>query len=274
MTIGNSVTEIGQSAFGDCSSLTAVIIGNSVTEIGAYAFSGTAWLKNQPNGVVYAGKVAYIYKGTMPENTEGTLGISNNAFSECSGLTAVTIPNSVTSIGSSAFSHCSGLTEVTIPNSVTKIGYGAFSSCTSLTSVTIPNSVTEIGDFTFGYCSALTEVYCYAKEPPTINSITLNSRTFYKVNVAIATLYVPEESIEEYKTTAPWNSFGTIVALPDFLRGDVNGDGEVNVGDLVSVSNYMAGDVSVSKDAADVNQDGEVNVGDMVVISNIMSGNE
>ena len=57
-------------------------------------------------------------------------------------------------------------------------------------------------------------------------------------------------------------------------RGDVNGDGEVNVGDLVSVSNYMAGDVSVSKDAADVNGDGEVNVGDMVVISNIMSGRE
>jgi hypothetical protein len=57
-------------------------------------------------------------------------------------------------------------------------------------------------------------------------------------------------------------------------RGDVNGDGEVNVGDLVCVSNYMAGDDSVSKDAADVNQDGEVNVGDMVVISNIMSGNE
>jgi hypothetical protein len=58
------------------------------------------------------------------------------------------------------------------------------------------------------------------------------------------------------------------------LRGDANGDGEVNVGDLVSVSNYMAGDGSVSKEAADVNEDGEVNVGDMVVISNIMSGNE
>jgi hypothetical protein len=58
------------------------------------------------------------------------------------------------------------------------------------------------------------------------------------------------------------------------LRGDVNGDGEVNVGDLVCVSNFMAGDESVFKDAADVNNDGEVNVGDMVVISNIMSGNE
>ena len=69
------------------------------------------------------------------------------------------------------------------------------------------------------------------------------------------------------------NDFLLKNALPA-LRGDVNGDGEVNVGDLVSVSNYMAGDDSVSKDAADVNQDGEVNVGDMVVISNIMSGNE
>jgi hypothetical protein len=60
----------------------------------------------------------------------------------------------------------------------------------------------------------------------------------------------------------------------DVLRGDVNGDGEVNVGDLVSISNFMAGDKTVSRIAADVNQDGEVNVGDLVVISNIMSGNE
>ena len=76
-----------------------------------------------------------------------------------------------------------------------------------------------------------------------------------------------------------WMSFSDfrLVRFPDtepVLRGDVNGDGEVNVGDLVSVSNYMAGDGSVSKEAADVNEDGEVNVGDMVVISNIMSGHE
>ena len=66
----------------------------------------------------------------------------------------------------------------------------------------------------------------------------------------------------------------TTYTVTNILRGDVNGDGEVNVGDLVSVSNFMAGDESISKDAADVNKDGEVNVGDLVVISNIMSGNE
>ena len=68
--------------------------------------------------------------------------------------------------------------------------------------------------------------------------------------------------------------FGPYVPEKETIAGDVNGDGEVNVGDLVAISNYMAGDNSVSKDAADVNKDGEVNVGDLVAISNIMSGNE
>ena len=59
------------------------------------------------------------------------------------------------------------------------------------------------------------------------------------------------------------------------IYGDVNGDGEVNVGDLVCVSNFMAGEAGdITQEAADVNGDGEVNVGDMVTITNIMAGNE
>ena len=109
-------------------------IGNSITSIGVDAFSGTAWYNNQPNGLVYAGKVAYKYKGTMPENTsiaikDGTLVIASSAFENCNGLTSVTIPNSVTSIGYGAFYNCNGLTSVTIPNSVTEIGNWAFSGC-------------------------------------------------------------------------------------------------------------------------------------------------
>ncbi len=86
------------------------------------------------------------------------VGIGNSAFYICSGLTSVTIPNSVTSIGSLAFGYCSGLTSVTIPNSVTSIGSDAFSNCSGLTSIIIPNSVTSIGSQAFSGCRVLTSV--------------------------------------------------------------------------------------------------------------------
>ncbi len=72
--------------------------------------------------------------------------IASWVFEECSGLTSITIPDSVTRIGYCAFSSCSGLTSIIIPNSVTEIEDRAFNGCTSLISVTIPNSVTSIGD--------------------------------------------------------------------------------------------------------------------------------
>ena len=88
----------------------------------------------------------------------GLTTIGNGAFNNCSGLTSVIIPNSVTSIEASAFDRCDSLTEVTIPNSVTVIGNCAFVLCRNLTSVIIPNSVTIIDDSAFYGCSGLTSV--------------------------------------------------------------------------------------------------------------------
>ena len=121
----------------------------------------------------YSGNVVIPESVTHNGNTYIVKGIGKEAFWGCSGLTSVTIPESVTSIGQSAFSSCSSLTSVTIPNGVTSIEQSAFSGCSSLTTVTIPNSVTSISQYAFNNCSGLTSV--------TIpNSVTtIGERTFY-----------------------------------------------------------------------------------------------
>jgi len=80
------------------------------------------------------------------------------AFNFCYGLTIITIPNSVTSIGSNAFYGCYRLTSLIIPNSVTTLGGGTFLDCSGLTNITISNSITSIGNSDFGSCSGLTSI--------------------------------------------------------------------------------------------------------------------
>ena len=162
LTIGSSVTSIGDEAFYGCSSLTDIQIPNSVTSIGDEAFYGCSGLTavEIPNSVTSIGESAFrgCSSLTAIEIPNSVTSIGNYAFFGCSGLTAIEIPNSVTSIGSSAFSGCSGLTAVEIPNSVTSIGEWAFSRCSGLTAVEIPSSVTSIGSSAFSGCSGLTAV--------------------------------------------------------------------------------------------------------------------
>ena len=163
INIPQGVTSIGDGAFIDCSGLTSITIPEGVTRIGDKAFQGTPWFDNQPDGLIYVGKVAYQYKGTMPNETtinikDGTVGITDNAFNGCSGLVFVSIPNSVTSIGRGAFEGCSSLTSIDIPEGVTSIGYFAFKGCSSLTSIDIPEGVTRIDVGAFEGCSALSSI--------------------------------------------------------------------------------------------------------------------
>ena len=106
----------------------------------------------------YSGSVVIPATVTYSGTTYPVTAIGNSAFSDCSGLISIDIPNSVTSIGGGAFYNCSGLTSIAIPNSVTSIGSGAFFYCSSLTSIDIPNSVTEIGMNAFNSCTGLTSI--------------------------------------------------------------------------------------------------------------------
>ena len=83
---------------------------------------------------------------TLPS---GVTSIGIAAFEGCNGLTSLTLPSSVTEIGDHAFAGCSGLTSLALPSSVTSIGWGAFYGCSGLTSLTIPSSVTSISDSAF-----------------------------------------------------------------------------------------------------------------------------
>ena len=159
VTIPDSVTSIGGRAFGECSSLQSVTIPDSVTSIGESAFSWCTSLQSViiPDSVTSIGDRAFwgctsLQSVIIPDSVTS---IGNKAFSDCKSLQSVTIPDSVTSISDSAFSGCSSLQSVTIPDSVTSIGRRAFSKCSSLQSVTIPDSVTSIGAGAFSGCSSL-----------------------------------------------------------------------------------------------------------------------
>lgn len=127
ISIPSNVTEIQYAVFSGCEALEKIDIPDSLEKIGGNSFRGTKWYANQKDGVVYAGKVLYSYKGNMPQKTsidikKGTKGISSFAFNSEENLENITIPEGVTNIGDYAFYNCSAMTNVSIPNSVTEIG--------------------------------------------------------------------------------------------------------------------------------------------------------
>ncbi|MBQ7378347.1 MAG: leucine-rich repeat domain-containing protein [Clostridia bacterium] len=175
IVIPDSVIRIGEGACSGCSgllSITIPFVGESVK---------TAEDMNQyPFGYIF-GKQFYeggtgIWSTYITDITDSSLSIASGyyyipngltsvtvtggnilygAFSNCTSLKSITIPNSVTSIGNYAFSDCTSLTSITIPDSVTSIGYSAFTGCTSLMSINIPDSVISIGMEAFSGCPCL-----------------------------------------------------------------------------------------------------------------------
>jgi hypothetical protein len=139
--------------------LACLLVAAPATAQVNYAVSNnTAYVTRSPNA---SGDIviASTYNGYPVASIE------HDAFSRCTNLTSVTIPNSVTNVGHWVFENCTSLTSVTIPNSVTSIGFSAFIRCTSLTRVTIPASVTSIGSQGFHSFTSLTN-FTFLGNPP------------------------------------------------------------------------------------------------------------
>jgi len=162
IVIPSSVTSIGNSAFGDCRSLSDIVIPSSVTSIGDSAFSGCSSLSKIviPSSITSIGDSAFSGCSSLSEVVipSSVTSIGKRAFYGCSSLRSLVIPDSVISIGNLAFGNCSTLSSIIIPNSVTSIGDSAFEDCGSLSTIVIPSSVTSIGNSAFSGCSSLSEV--------------------------------------------------------------------------------------------------------------------
>ena len=152
-----------------------IVIKEGVTRIGDLAFGGCRNL-------------------TSVEIPNSVTSIGVRAFLECIHIPSIEIPNSVTSIEEQAFSRCDDLTSIEIPNSVTSIGYQAFYNCYRLASVTIGNSVTDIAKEAFYALPALTSITFKGSNPPTFEA------NVFKAPNENVSVYVPANSIEEYKT--------------------------------------------------------------------------
>lgn len=166
------------------------------------------------------------------DRDDGFIYTSNNklgdyVFFDCSGLTSLTLPSSVTEIGEHAFLNCRGLTNFTIPSGVTSIGTSAFFCCYGLISLTIPSSVTSIGGFAFNDCSGLTSIYAYMEKLP-----ETGSNLFLGCDAKNCTVYVPKGTGDAYF----WSSFGYFDKIVEF---DAAGIDKVTTStDVEEVSRY------------------------------------
>lgn len=159
---------------------------------------------------------------TIPNSV---ISIENYAFFGCHPLTEIVIPHSVISIGNYAFFGCSSLASISLPNSVTSIGHYAFQACTSLTSVTIGNGIISISELAFLGCISLTSFEILAQTPPTIYE-----NTFHEVPLSVE-IKVPCSAMVDYQVADYWKDFtnyeGILSAIIVLSNDETMGSAEI-----------------------------------------------
>lgn len=221
--IPEGVKKIGPSAFSKCTNLVNLVLPNSLKEIGEYAFQNCDALLNL----------------NIPEGVEI---IKSSSFYSCDNLQSVAILQNVESIGDWAFGDCPSLTSITLPNTLTKIGNYAFSGCTGFTSITIPDGVTRIGNYAFKGCSNLSKIIIKNLTPP---SMTTNYNQFSEI-ASNAVIYVPNKSLDNYKTASGWSDYASIIQPFYTLTYQAKYNGEILKS--ATVDAFYGDDLSVIPD--------------------------
>ena len=176
-----SISQSDLTASGSIDTVIGVSIGNCANEIEPLAFSGCSGL-------------------TSIDIPSGITTIGESAFTDCWSLSSVTIPNNMTTINNSLFYNCSGLTSIDIHSGVTSIDYNAFRNCSSLSTLTIHSGLTSIDDRAFQDCSGLTSITVESATPPTLGISAFT-------NTNDCPIYVPCESVMQYKSASGWNKY-------------------------------------------------------------------
>ena len=155
-------------------------------------------------------------KAVIPATTEfegetyRVTAIDMKAFFDNQNLVSIELPEGITEIGIQAFLECSSLTSFIVPNSVKEIKQAAFASCRAMTKCVFGSGVSNIESSVFVNDYDITDIYCLAEKVP-----STNREAFFEYLYPRATVHVPAQSLEEYKTTAPWSNFSNIVALTE-----------------------------------------------------------
>ena len=161
LIIKDAATSIGASAFDGCSHLTTLSLGKNITTIGDYAFQRCSYLTNVtiPQSVTSIGRQAFYLTDLNTLTIKGPIkSMGYAAFAGCTNLTSLSLYDGIQTIGEGAFINSTSLEAVTIPQSVTSIGASAFVNCSNLSTITIPEKVTTIESNTFNGCSHLESI--------------------------------------------------------------------------------------------------------------------
>lgn len=198
ITIPNSVSSIGNYAFYGCSGMMSVDIPSSVTTIGSNAFYNCNALSK-----VTISDVAAWCNIIFEDNTANPLYYSHHLYLNNQEIKHLDIPDGVTAINNYAFINGTSFIDLSFPYTLESIGTSAFEGCKRLTNVSMGLSVTVIGPSAFRDCTAISSVTCMAPTPPTMAAFNCFDNDCYDW----ASLYVPGDKVDEYKSTTYWNKF-------------------------------------------------------------------